>query len=166
MSGKCLSSGIPPRSLVGPAAKSANDPHDIADSDHTGDQPQECAGSGIECQADAEAQCEDQEGGSEDSHVQDDSDGSSPRCHFLADLSLMAAVAAADCCVFPSINLCLSPPWRTCGSVINLAPPGYQTIVSTDRQEWLSSPARMIVAVHPSNREPQVRPGCCRSFRV
>ena len=29
----------------------------------------------------------------------------------------------------------------------NLAPPGYQTILSTDRQKSLSSPARMIVVV-------------------
>ena len=36
------------------------------------------------------------------------SDGSDPRCHFLADLSLMAADAAAVCCLFPSINFCLS----------------------------------------------------------
>ena len=55
------------------AAKAANDPHYISDGDHTGDQPQECAGSGIECQADAQAQREYQEGGSEDRHVQDDS---------------------------------------------------------------------------------------------
>ena len=36
------------------------------------------------------------------------SDGNDPRCHFLADLSLMAADAAAACCVLPSINFCLS----------------------------------------------------------
>ena len=36
------------------------------------------------------------------------SDGSAPPCHFLADLSLMAADAAAPCCVFPSISFCLS----------------------------------------------------------
>ena len=35
-------------------------------------------------------------------------DGSDPRCHFLADLSLMAADAADACCVLPSINFCLS----------------------------------------------------------
>ena len=36
------------------------------------------------------------------------SDGSGPRCHFLTDLSLMAADAADACCVLPSINFCLS----------------------------------------------------------
>ena len=32
--------------------------------------------------------------------------------------------------------------------MINLAPPGYQTILSTDRQKPLSSPARMIAVFH------------------
>ena len=32
--------------------------------------------------------------------------------------------------------------------MINLAPPGYQIILSTDQQKSLSSPARMIVVVH------------------
>ena len=44
------SSGIPSRSLVERAAKEANDPHDIADSYHADDQPQEGACGRIECQ--------------------------------------------------------------------------------------------------------------------
>ena len=34
------------------------------------------------------------------------------RCHILIALSLMAATAAAACCVLPYINFCLSPPRR------------------------------------------------------
>lgn len=67
------SSGISSRSLAGPAAKTADDPHGIADSDHTGDQPQQGAGGGIERQANAQAQRENQKGSNEDRHVQDDS---------------------------------------------------------------------------------------------
>ena len=36
------------------------------------------------------------------------SDDSDPHCHFLTDLSLMAADAAAAFCVFPSDNYCPS----------------------------------------------------------
>ena len=40
------------------------------------------------------------------------SDGSGPLCHLRAERSLIPAIAAAVCCVFPSIRLCLS--FATC----------------------------------------------------
>ena len=36
------------------------------------------------------------------------SEGNGPHCHFRADRSLIPAMAAAVCCLFPSICLCLS----------------------------------------------------------
>ena len=61
------------------------------------------------------------------------SDGKGPRCHLCTDRTLIPAMAADVCCVFPSIRLCLSK--TTCWSVTTPAPPiQYRMITFIDRQ--------------------------------
>ena len=59
--------------LVGPPATAAHDPDDIGYSDQAGDQPQQGAGDRAQCQANTQAQREDQEGGGEDGRLQEHS---------------------------------------------------------------------------------------------